>query len=214
VRNSNADWLPAELEALDEHLVDQYLCDFSVFQSILDHWSFGQRFPIVPIQRLNEQPDRRAVLVDLTCDSDGKVKRYVSAHDDKRFLDVHSLDDEPYLLGFFLMGAYQDIMGDMHNLFGRVAEVHVYADDEEPEGFYVEKLIPATTIEEILALVQYFPKDLEKRMEAIIRKKVEAGDLRPRAAVRLLEKYAETFKDSTYFATSLGRRNPKQEPKA
>ena len=214
VRQSEVEWLPAELEALDEHLVDQYLCDFSVFQSILDHWAFGQRFPIVPITRLNEQPERRAVLVDLTCDSDGKVKRYVSAHDDKRFLDVHALDDEPYLLGFFLMGAYQDIMGDMHNLFGRVAEVHVYADDEEPEGFYVEKLIPATTIEEILALVQYFPKDLEKRMEAIIRKKVDAGDLRPRAAVRLLEKYAETFKDSTYFATSLGRRNPKQEPKA
>ncbi len=214
VRNSQAEWLPAELEALDEHLVDQYLCDFSVFQSILDHWSFGQRFPIVPIDRLDEQPDRRAVLVDLTCDSDGKVKRYVSAHEDKRFLDVHSLDDEPYLLGFFLMGAYQDIMGDMHNLFGRVAEVHVYADDEEPEGFYVEKMIPATTIEEILALVQYFPKDLQKRMEAIIKRKVDAGELRPSAAVRLLEKYAETFKDSTYFNTTAGRRSGRGESKA
>jgi arginine decarboxylase len=207
VRGANADWLPAELEALDEHLVDQYLCDFSVFQSILDHWSFGQRFPIVPIERLDEEPDRRAVLVDLTCDSDGKVRRYVSANDDKRFLDVHALrDGEPYLLGFFLMGAYQDIMGDMHNLFGRVAEVHVYADDHEAEGFYIEKLIPPTTVEEILALVQYFPKDLQKRMEGIMRGKVEDGTLRPRAAVRLLEEYGAAFRESTYFNTAADRR--------
>lgn len=202
VRDAGADWLPAELEALDEHLVDQYLCDFSVFQSILDHWSFGQRFPIVPLDRLDEEPDRRAVLVDLTCDSDGKVRRYVSANDDKRFLDVHALrPDEPYFLGFFLMGAYQDIMGDMHNLFGRVTEVHVYADDHEDEGFYIEKLIQPTTVEEILALVQYFPQDLQKRMEGIMRSKVEDGTLRPRAAVRLLEEYGATFRESTYFRT-------------
>ena len=207
VRDTNADWLPAELEALDEHLVDQYLCDFSVFQSILDHWSFGQRFPIVPLERLNEEPDRRAVLVELTCDSDGKVRRYVSANDDKRFLDVHALRaDERYLLGFFMMGAYQDIMGDMHNLFGRVAEVHVYADSHETEGFYIEKLIPPTSIEEILALVQYFPRDLEKRMESIMRGKVEEGALRPRAAVRLLEEYGATFRESTYFNTAADSR--------
>jgi arginine decarboxylase len=100
------------------------------------------------------------------------------------------------------MGAYQDIMGDMHNLFGRVTEVHVYADDEEPEGFYIEKLIPATTVEEILALVQYFPKDLQNRMEGIIRRKVDSGELRPRAAVNLLEKYAATFRETTYFNTN------------
>ncbi len=200
IRRLDVDWLPNELLALDEHLVDQYLCDFSVFQSVLDHWAIGQRFPIMPLHRLDEPPTRRAVLVDLTCDSDGKVSRYVTANDDKRYLDVHPLrEDEPYFLGFFLMGAYQDIMGDTHNLFGRVTEVHVYADEEEPEGYYIEKLIPETTIQQMLALVQYFPNDLERRMNALIRAKVEAGVIRPRAGVRLLEQYVKTFGDSTYY---------------
>ena len=127
--------VPTELLALNDHLVDQYLCDFSVFQSILDHWSIGQGFPIMPLRYLNERPDRRAVIVDLTCDSDGKVSHYVSSNSDKRFLEVHDPEgNAPYYFGFFLMGAYQDIMGDSHNLFGRVAEAHVYADAEEPGG--------------------------------------------------------------------------------
>ncbi|MFT5141674.1 MAG: arginine decarboxylase [Rhodothermales bacterium] len=200
VRESSAEWLPAELEALDQHLVDQYLCDFSVFQSILDHWAFGQRFPIMPLTRLTEEPERRAVLVDLTCDSDGKVSRYVSANDDKRFLDVHALrQNEPYRLGFFLMGAYQDIMGDMHNLFGRVAEVHVYADADEPGGFYIEKSIPGARVQEILALVQYFPEDLRKRMEKMMLKQVQNGGLRRVEAVRLMARYADFFGDTTYL---------------
>ena len=200
VHASGPDWLPPELEALDEHLIDQYLCDFSVFQSMIDHWAIGQTFPIMPLQRLDEEPRRRAVLVDLTCDSDGKVSRYVSSLPDKRFLELHALrPDEPYYLGFFLMGAYQDIMGDIHNLFGRVTEVHVYADDEEPEGFYIEKIIPGTTVEEMLAMVQYFPNDLLRRMESIIRSKVNAGLLRPREGVALLEQYKSALKQSTYY---------------
>jgi arginine decarboxylase len=193
--------IPPELGALDEHLVDQYLCDFSVFQSILDHWAIGQGFPIVPLERLNEEPTRRATLVDLTCDSDGKVDHYVSALGDRRFLPVHALDNgAPYYLGFCLMGAYQDIMGDSHNLFGRVAEVHVYADAGEPGGYYIEKIIPGTTVEEMLALVQYFPKDLHRRMNDIIRSKVEAGVIRPPQGVQLLEEYMRCFGDTTYLA--------------
>ncbi len=200
VHAANPEWLPPELTALDDHLVDQYLCDFSVFQSIIDHWAIGQTFPIMPIHRLDEQPTRRAVLVDLTCDSDGKVSNYVSSAQDKRFLELHALeDDKPYYLGFFLMGAYQDIMGDMHNLFGRVTEAHVYADDEEPDGFYIEKIIPGTTVEEMLAMVQYFPSDLQKRMELIIRQKVQEGAFRPKAGVALLEQYRRAFKQSTYY---------------
>ena len=200
VHSGNPDWLPPELNALDDHLVDQYLCDFSVFQSIIDHWAIGQTFPVMPIQRLNEEPTRRAVLVDLTCDSDGKVSRYVSSADDKRFIELHELkEDEPYYLGFFLMGAYQDIMGDIHNLFGRVTEAHVYMDEEEPDGYYVEKIIPGTTVEEMLAMVQYFPNDLQRRMEAIIRSKVNKGDFRPREGVVLLEQYKRAFKQSTYY---------------
>ncbi|MGH8532523.1 MAG: biosynthetic arginine decarboxylase [Gammaproteobacteria bacterium] len=192
--------VPTELLALNDHLVDQYLCDFSVFQSILDHWSIGQGFPIMPLRYLNERPDRRAVLVDLTCDSDGKVSHYVSSNSDKRFLEVHDLvGKEPYYFGFFLMGAYQDIMGDSHNLFGRVAEAHVYADAEEPGGYYIEKIIPGTSIQEQLALVQYFPNDLHRRMNNLIRQKIEKGVIRPKAGVELLEQYMECFSQSTYY---------------
>ncbi|MGH8542649.1 MAG: biosynthetic arginine decarboxylase [Gammaproteobacteria bacterium] len=192
--------VPAELLALNDHLVDQYLCDFSVFQSILDHWSIGQGFPIMPLRWLNERPDRRAVLVDLTCDSDGKVSHYVSSNSDKRFLEVHDLvGKEPYYFGFFLMGAYQDIMGDSHNLFGRVAEAHVYADAEEPAGYYIEKIIPGTSIQDQLALVQYFPNDLHRRMNNLIRQKIEKGIIRPKAGVELLEQYMECFSQSTYY---------------
>ena len=200
VHAENPEWLPPELVTLDDLLVDQYLCDFSVFQSIIDHWAIGQTFPIMPIHRLDEPPQRRAVLVDLTCDSDGKVSNYVSSARDKRFLELHELNDnEPYYLGFFLMGAYQDIMGDIHNLFGRVAEAHVYADEEEPDGFYIEKIIPGTTVEEMLAMVQYFPNDLHKRMELIIRQKVSEGVFRPKAGVALLEQYKRAFRQSTYY---------------
>ena len=202
VRFFDSEWLPAELLSLDEHLVDQYLCDFSVFQSILDHWSIGQRFPIMPIHRLNENPSRRAILVDLTCDSDGKVQCYVSSNRDKRFLDVHEIvPGQPYYLGFFLMGAYQDIMGDTHNLFGRVTEVHVYADDEEPDGYYIEKMIPGTSVQEMLAQVQYFPNDLERRMQAIIRQKVAEGHIRPKVGVRILDQYKKAFSESTYYTS-------------
>ncbi len=192
--------LPAELVLLDDHLVEQYLCDFSVFQSMLDHWSIGQRFPIVPLNRLDERPRVRGVLVDLTCDSDGKVSRYVSSEDDKDFLPVHELrNGEPYYLGFFLMGAYQDIMGDAHNLFGRVAEVHVYADEDEADGYYIEKIIPGMSVEQMLALVQYFPNDLQRRMNKSIRQKTAQGSIRPKAGVELLEQYTRLFAESTYY---------------
>jgi arginine decarboxylase len=192
--------VPNELRALDDHLVDQYLCDFSVFQSILDHWSIGQGFPIVPISGLDEPPNQRAILVDLTCDSDGKVSHYVSSNPDKRFLEVHELTgNEPYYFGFFLMGAYQDIMGDAHNLFGRVTEAHVYADAEEPGGYYIEKIIPGTSVQEMLAQVQYFPNDLHRRMNNLIRQKIEAGVIRPKAGVELLDQYMRCFAQTTYY---------------
>ncbi len=192
--------VPAELRALDDHLIDQYLCNFSVFQSILDHWAIGQRFPIMPIHRLTERPTRRAQLVDLTCDSDGKVSRYLDANGEKQALEVHALQPtQPYYLGFFLMGAYQDIMGDMHNLFGRVSEVHVYADEED--GYYIEKRIPGASVEEMLALVQYFPNDLHRRMDALIRRKAAEGVIRPKAGVQILQEYVQAFQEQTYFNT-------------
>jgi arginine decarboxylase len=197
----DSDALPPELDRLDSHLIDQCLCDFSVFQSLLDHWAIGQRFPIIPIQRLDEEPTRRAVLVDLTCDSDGKVSSYIGpGHKEYEYLHMHDPHPgETYRFGIFLMGAYQDIMGDTHNLFGRVTEAHIYADDEEPEGFYVEKIIRGTKVKDMLELVQYFPNDLYNRMSRHIRSKVQAGKLKSSEGYELLERYAETFNDSTYY---------------
>jgi arginine decarboxylase len=191
---------PAEFYELEDKLVDQYLCDFSVFQSMLDHWAIDQPFPILPMQHLDRRPTRRALLVDLTCDSDGKVSQYVSSNDDKNFLKLHPLvPDERYFLGFFLMGAYQDIMGDAHNLFGRVPEVHIYADGEEDGNFWIEKVIPGTEVQEMLAQVQYFPNDLQRRMNDIIKEKIESGDLRPKLGMAILDQYMSCFRDGTYY---------------
>lgn len=188
-----------EIAELEAYLTDQYLCDFSVFQSMLDHWAIGQPFPIMPIDRLDERPTRRGVLVDLTCDSDGKVSHYVSSHADNRFLPLHELrDGEPYYLGFFLMGAYEDIVGDAHNLFGRVSEAHVYADAEEPSNFWIEKIISGTAIQDMLAQVQYFPNDLHRRMNELVRAKIQAGVVRPTHGMEILEQYMACFAQNTY----------------
>jgi len=193
---------PAELVAIGEQMVDQYLCNFSVFQSTLDHWAIGQRFPIMPLARLDERPTRRAVLVDLTCDSDGKIGRYVSQDEDKDCLRLHQIGEgERYSLGIFLVGAYQDVMGDEHNLLGQVTEAHVYADAEEPGGYYIEKIINGITIRDMLGRVQYFPQDLNRRMEEIIRAKTDAGVLRPKAGVELLQQYGRFFDRGTYLGT-------------
>ncbi|MBT8086106.1 MAG: biosynthetic arginine decarboxylase [Woeseia sp.] len=202
LRAADPDPLPAEVHELEEKLVDQYLCDFSVFQSVIDHWAIGQAFPIMPLERLDERPDRRAVLVDLTCDSDGKISEYVSSNDDKSFLQLHKLSPgKPYFLGFFLMGAYQDIMGDAHNLFGRVTELHVYADDTEDDNFWIEKVLPGIKVQDMLAQVQYFPNDLERRMNAIIKSKIDAGEIRPKQGMKILEQYLACFQHETYYDT-------------
>jgi arginine decarboxylase len=195
----NPDQSRPEIAELERALTDQYLCDFSVFQSMLDHWAIGQPFPIMPIDRLDEQPERRAVLVDLTCDSDGKVSHYVHSQADNRFLPLHSpLADEPYCLGFFLMGAYEDIVGDAHNLFGRVSEAHVYADAEEPGNFWIEKIISGTAVQDMLAQVQYFPNDLHRRMSELVRAKIQAGVVRPTQGMEILDQYMACFAQTTY----------------
>lgn len=188
-----------ELSDLEAHLTDQYLCDFSVFQSMLDHWAIGQPFPIMPIAKLDEKPRRRALLVDLTCDSDGKVTHYVSSNADNSFLPVHDLvPNEVYYLGFFLMGAYEDIVGDAHNLFGRVSEAHVYADPEETDNFWIEKIISGTAIQDMLAQVQYFPNDLHRRMSELVRAKIQAGIVRPNQGMQILDQYMACFQQTTY----------------
>jgi len=190
-----------EILELEDQLTELYLCDFSVFQSMLDHWAIGQPFPIVPIDRLDEQPEKRAILVDLTCDSDGKVTHYVSTRDN-RFLPVHpTVNGTPYYLGFFLMGAYEDIIGDAHNLFGRVTEAHVYADAEEPGDFWIEKIIHGTAVQDMLAQVQYFPNDLHRRMSELVRAKIQANVVRPTQGMEILDQYMACFPQTTYCDT-------------
>jgi arginine decarboxylase len=192
--------LPSDLYHVEEQLVDQYLCDFSVFQSMLDHWAIDQLFPVMPLHRLDERPIRRGTLVDITCDSDGKVDQFIGDDGERSFLELHPVEEgDEYYLGFFLMGAYQDILGDMHNLFGRVNEVHVYADEDEKGNFYIENSIPGTTVTEALRLVQYFPNDLSKRLDAIIRERVKAKKLRPTQGVAIAERFAKGLQEYTYY---------------
>jgi arginine decarboxylase len=192
--------VPEDLRNLKIELADQHICNFSVFQSLLDHWALGQLFPIVPIHRLNERPQLESTLVDITCDSDGKVSKYIDLHDVRETLPLHELrNGEPYFLGIFLTGAYQDIMGDIHNLFGRVNEVHVFLDEDEESGFYIEEEIPGQSIGEVLAMTQYDWRDLEKRMKAQMDAAIKADRVRPGEGMRLLQDFERGLKDQTYL---------------
>jgi arginine decarboxylase len=201
IAHMDPDEVPEDLRTLNIELADQHICNFSVFQSLLDHWALGQLFPIVPIHRLNEKPQLESTLVDITCDSDGKVSKYIDRNDVRETLPLHELrDGAPYYLGIFLTGAYQDIMGDIHNLFGRVNEVHVFLDADEESGFYIEEEIPGQTIGEVLAMTQYDWRDLEKRMKAQIDAAIKQDIVRPNEGMRLLQEFERGLKDQTYLS--------------
>ena len=195
-------YVPEEIRKLEDILGDQYLCNFSVFQSLLDHWALGQLFPIMPIHRLNERPTREATLVDITCDSDGQINKFIDLRDVRDTLPLHPLRAngtvEPYYLGFFLMGAYQDIMGDLHNLFGRVNEVHVFLDPDEPAGYYIEEIIEGNTIVQTLGAVQYDENELKRQMKAQIDEAIKADKMKPSEGMRLLDDYERGLKEYTY----------------
>jgi len=201
VRQMDPEEVPEDLKTLKTELADQHICNFSVFQSLLDHWALGQLFPIVPIHRLNEKPQLESTLVDITCDSDGKVQKYIDLYDVRETLPLHELrNGEPYYLGIFLTGAYQDIMGDIHNLFGRVNEVHVFLDPDEDSGFYIEEEIPGQSIGEVLAMTQYDWRDTEKRMKSQIDAAIKADRLKPTEGMRLLQDFERGLKDQTYLS--------------
>jgi arginine decarboxylase len=166
--------VPEDLQNLDEQLSDTYFCNFSLFQSIPDSWAIKQLFPVMPIHRLNEKPQNHAVLGDITCDSDGKLDRFVDRRDVKKTLPLHTLNADDYYLGVFLVGAYQEILGDLHNLFGDTNTVHVQLS---PEGDYdVKEVVAGDTVAEVLQFVDYSPSDLLGRMrnnvEQALRKKL------------------------------------------
>ena len=199
-------YAPEEIQKLEDSLGDQYLCNFSVFQSLLDHWALGQLFPIMPVQRLNEKPTREGTLVDITCDSDGAVNKFIDLRDVRDTLPLHQLvpngdgKPEPYYLGFFLMGAYQDIMGDLHNLFGRVNEVHVFLEADEPTGYYIEEIIEGATIINSLADVQYDENELKRQMKAQMDEAIKSDRMKPSEAMRLLDDYEKGLKAYTYLS--------------
>ncbi len=198
-------FVPEEIRHLEDSLCDQYLCNFSVFQSLLDHWALGQLFPIMPVNRLTECPTREGTLVDITCDSDGEVKKFIDLSGVRDTLPLHSLRQngngpEPYYLGFFLMGAYQDIMGDLHNLFGRVNEVHVFLDADEATGYYIEEIIEGSTTVQCLTSVQYDENELKRQMKAQIDEGIKSDKLKPSEGMRLLDEYEKGLREYTYLA--------------
>jgi len=200
VRTMDSEEVPEDLRNLQIELADQHICNFSVFQSLLDHWALGQLFPIVPIHRLNERPQLESTLVDITCDSDGKVSKFIDLNDVRETLPLHEIrPTEPYYLGIFLTGAYQDIMGDIHNLFGRVNEVHVFLDPDEESGFYIEEDIPGQPIGEVLAMTQWDWRDLEKRMKQQIDVAIKQDRVKPNEGMRLLQDFERGLKDQTYL---------------
>jgi len=193
--------IPDEFYELRKKILVQYVVNFSVFQSAPDHWAFDQLFPIVPIHRMNEKPKVNCTLVDITCDSDGEIDRFI-ANDEaySNALRVHHLKPpKSYFLGMFLTGAYQDIMGDMHNLFGRVNEVHVFTDDDDPEDFYIEEVIRGDTISDILTANQYSVSELVKSIRQQIDQKIKDTSLKPRQGMQLVDFYTQVMQGYTYL---------------
>jgi len=190
---------PEELHDLKKLLADQYVGNFSVFQSLLDSWALKQLFPVTPLLRLNEKPTVNAIVVDITCDSDGKIASFIDLQDTKDYLTLHPLNNQPYYLGIYLTGAYQDIMGDLHNLFGRVNEVHVFLEDDEPNGYYIEEALAGSRVADVIEGVQYQWEELCRRVKQQIDHATKKDLIKPREGVRLVEFYESQMLAKTYL---------------
>ena len=194
--------VPEETRELGDKLADQYMANFSLFQSAPDHWAIDQLFPIAPVHRLDEVPTRDSTIVDITCDSDGKIDSFIENELIDETILLHALKpNEPYYLGMFMTGAYQDIMGDMHNLFGRVNEVHVFVDDDDPEDYYIEEVIPGDTVERVLQRVQYEPSDLTRRVKSALEQRIREGAVKPKEGVSLTDFYEQAMRGYTYLGS-------------
>ena len=193
-------FVPEELQRLGELQASQYLCNLSIFQSAADTWAIKQLLPIMPVMRLDEQPDVSCSLVDITCDSDGKIDRFIAKGGYEKTLLLHALQPgEEYYIGLFLTGAYQDVMGDMHNLFGRLNEVHIYCDDDDPNDFYIEEMIKGTSAQQVLTTMQYNPELMARTIKKEIDRQVQQGKILPREGVRLVDFYEDCLADYTYL---------------
>jgi arginine decarboxylase len=192
-------YVPDELEGLEKQLSDTYYCNFSLFQSLPDHWAVRQLFPTMPIDRLNRVPTRRAVLADLTCDSDGKIDQFIDLRDVKNFLELHPVNGEPYYIATFLVGAYQEILGDLHNLFGDTDAVHVKLDGDD---YRVEHVVEGDSVAEVLSYVQYSKDDLMSRVRRAVEIALRDKRITPTESGRLMRRYEEGLEGYTYLTVN------------
>lgn len=191
------DFAPEELQGLKSMLSDTYFCNFSVFQSMPDSWAIKQLFPIMPIHRLMEQPTRRAVLGDITCDSDGKIDQFIDLRDVRQTLELHPFTGQPYYLGAFLLGAYQEILGDLHNLFGDTNAVHVRMD--ESGEIVLDGVVKGDTVREVLAYVQYNGDELLNQLRKDVERAVRINMITVQESRQLLRFYETGLEGYTYL---------------
>ena len=188
---------PDELKKISKLLPDKYFCNFSLFQSLPDSWAIDQIFPIMPIGRLNEQPTKSATIQDITCDSDGKIDNFISTKNFSYHLPVHTLkDDEPYYLGVFLVGAYQEILGDLHNLFGDTNVVHIKVKGND---YTIDKVIEGETIADVLDYVQFNPKRMARSIEVWVSAAVKKGNISAEEGREFLSNYRSGLYGYTYM---------------
>lgn len=191
------DYVPEELQGLDRMLSDTYFCNFSLFQSMPDSWAISQLFPVLPIHRLDEAPTREAVLADITCDSDGKIDEFIGLRDTRKTLPLHQPNGKPYLLGTFLIGAYQEILGDLHNLFGDTNTVHV---DLLPDGkVKLGTIQKGETVREVLDYVEFNGRDLIERLQAEVERAIAKGLIDNEQAGELMKFYEAGLDGYTYL---------------
>lgn len=194
------DFVPEDLRNIDSLLHSQYLCNFSLFQSAADIWAIQQVLPVAPLARLNEAPLRNCTLADITCDSDGRISQFIGEQGNRSMLPLHDLvPSENYYVGLFLTGAYQDVMGDMHNLFGRLNEAHIYCDPEDPTGFYIEEFVAGSSAGQVLRIMQYNPEAMAGQVKAMVDRTVAKGQLRSRDGVKLVDFYEQCLASYTYL---------------
>ncbi len=191
------DYFPEELEGLESLLSDTYFCNFSLFQSMPDSWAVKQLFPIMPIHRLGEPPTRHAVLGDISCDSDGKVDQFIDRRDVKKTLRLHALNGRPYYLGAFLVGAYQEILGDLHNLFGDTNAVHVNIG-ENGEAL-LDAVIRGDTVREVLDYVQFNSNMLLEQYRRDVEAALREGRIGYEESGRLLRFFEQGLNGYTYL---------------
>jgi len=192
------EYVPEELAGLEAMLSDTYFCNFSIFQSMPDSWAVKQLFPIMPIHRLNEPPTRRAVLGDITCDSDGKIDQFIDLRDVRNTLQLHPFDpDHPYYLGAFLLGAYQEILGDLHNLFGDTNAVHVSLDDDGEIN--LDAFIKGDTVKEVLHYVQYSAEEMMAKMRKDVERALRTNKISLEESRQLLRFYESGLDGYTYL---------------